>query len=51
MIECIQRIIGNSIKYRDKENPKIHISSDKHDKEYIFSIKDNGIGIDKKHLE
>ena len=30
---------------------KIHISSDNVDDKYIFSIKDNGIGIDQQHLE
>jgi PAS domain S-box-containing protein len=51
MNQLFQNIIENAIKYRSKVNPKIHVSADKHDKEYVFSIKDNGIGIDPKHLE
>ena len=51
MIQLFQNLIGNAIKYRGKEDPKMHISVEKVDNEYIFSIKDNGIGIDKKHLE
>ncbi|MDP1553358.1 MAG: PAS domain S-box protein [Methanobacteriaceae archaeon] len=51
MNQLFQNIIENAIKYRSKVNPKIHVSADKHDKEYVFSIKDNGIGIDSKHLE
>ena len=51
MNQLFQNLIGNAIKYRSKITPKIHLSADKHDKEYLFSIKDNGIGIDPKHLE
>ena len=51
MIQLFQNLIGNAIKYRSKETPKIHISSENVDDEYIFAIKDNGIGIDKKYLE
>jgi chemotaxis family two-component system sensor kinase Cph1 len=51
MIQLFQNLIGNAIKYRGEEVPKIHISSDNANDEYIFSVKDNGIGIDQKHLE
>ena len=49
-----QNIIGNSIKYRKSdENPKIHISAYKDEKnmEYLFSIRDNGIGIEKQYFD
>ncbi len=51
MIQLFQNIVGNSIKYRGKETPKIHISSENVDDEYIFSVKDNGIGIKPGDLE
>ena len=51
IIQLFQNLISNAIKYRGEKNPEIHISSNKLDNEYIFSVKDNGIGIDKKHLE
>ena len=51
MIQLFQNLISNAIKYRSEETPKIHISVKKEDKQYLFSIKDNGIGIDPKHLE
>ncbi len=44
-----QNLISNSIKYRKKEvKPIITISCSENDREYIFSVKDNGIGIDAK---
>jgi chemotaxis family two-component system sensor kinase Cph1 len=42
-------IITNSIKFHGSHPPKVHISAKKGDKEWIFSVKDNGIGIDPKH--
>ncbi len=51
MIQLFQNLIGNAIKYRGKKTPLIHISVKNVDDEYIFSIKDNGIGIDQKDLK
>jgi PAS domain S-box-containing protein len=51
LVELFQNLIGNSLKYRDEEDPKIHISTQKMDDKYLFSVKDNGIGISKKDLE
>jgi PAS domain S-box-containing protein len=51
MIQLFQNLIGNAIKYRSKKTPKIHISAEKEDKKWLFSVKDNGIGISHKHLE
>ena len=51
LVMLFQNIIGNAIKYRRSETPKIHISAKKENDHYIISFKDNGIGIDPKHLE
>ena len=51
MIQLFQNLISNSIKYHGEKNPEIHISADSVNDEYIFAIKDNGIGIDQNHLE
>jgi chemotaxis family two-component system sensor kinase Cph1 len=51
MVQLFQNLIGNGIKYRGKADPEVHISAEYLDDEYIFSVKDNGIGIDPKHLE
>jgi signal transduction histidine kinase len=44
--QVFQNLIGNAIKYRGAEQPKIHISADMHSDECILSVSDNGIGID-----
>jgi PAS domain S-box-containing protein len=51
MVQVFQNIIGNALKYRSKKTPKIHISSRKEDDKWLFSVKDNGIGIDPEYSE
>jgi len=51
MIQLFQNLISNSIKYHGEKNPEIHISAENTNDEYIFAIKDNGIGIDQNHLK
>ncbi|MEI7723729.1 MAG: ATP-binding protein [Bacteroidota bacterium] len=45
-----QNLIANAIKFHNKDViPEIIISAGSSEKKWIFSIKDNGIGIDEKH--
>jgi PAS domain S-box-containing protein len=46
-----QNLIGNAIKFHGAEPPKVHISAEKRDSEWIFTVCDNGIGIDPKFSE
>ena len=50
-VQLLQNIIGNAIKYRSQETPEIHISANKETNQYLFSIKDNGIGMSSEHLK
>lgn len=50
--QLFSNIIGNALKYRDiKRNPLIEISGEINFKKVIYKIKDNGIGISKRHIE
>jgi len=52
--QLFQNLMGNALKFRrEGVQPKIHISAreDVKNNEYIFSVTDNGIGIEKEYLE
>jgi PAS domain S-box-containing protein len=52
IFQVFQNLISNAIKFRQKEkDPKIKISAEEKDNEYLFSVSDNGIGIDDKYFE
>lgn len=51
MIQLFQNLISNAIKFHGKEPPLIRISAKEAKNEWIFSVSDNGIGIDKKYIE
>jgi len=46
-----QNLIENAIKYSGDRRPEIHISAKSKGNKQIFSVKDNGIGIDAKFQE
>jgi light-regulated signal transduction histidine kinase (bacteriophytochrome) len=50
-VQLFLNLIGNAIKYRSQETPKIHVSAIKEKDHYLFSIKDNGIGMSTKHAK
>jgi chemotaxis family two-component system sensor kinase Cph1 len=43
--QLLQNLIGNALKFRRDDIPKIHISAQQQNNEWVFSVKDNGIGI------
>jgi light-regulated signal transduction histidine kinase (bacteriophytochrome) len=52
LFRVFQNLIENAIKFKKKsENPKIHISCQKKNEFYEFSVKDNGIGMDMKYKD
>jgi PAS domain S-box-containing protein len=51
MQQLFQNIIGNAIKYIDKEEGRILIDYEEKGNDWIFSVKDNGIGIAKEYHE
>lgn len=46
-----QNLIGNAIKYRSQEPPRVEITAAEQDGWWVFSISDNGIGIEQEFAE
>ncbi len=47
----LQNLISNAIKFRSEEKPHIHIGVEQKQNEWLFSVRDNGIGFDMKQAE
>jgi signal transduction histidine kinase len=51
IVQLFQNLIGNAIKLHGEEKPRIHISAKQKGKEWVFSFRDNGIGIPREHAK
>ncbi|RMG14499.1 MAG: PAS domain S-box protein [Cyanobacteria bacterium J055] len=64
LMQLFQNLIGNALKFRSRQSPRIHISVRSQtradggeismapeSREWVFSVRDNGIGIDPKYAE
>ena len=51
LVQLFQNLVGNGIKFRDGKRPEIHVSCKLDNQRWVFSVKDNGIGIDPQYAE
>ena len=50
--QLFQNLVGNAIKYRrPNEPPQVHVRAERQNANWLFSVRDNGIGIDPKYRE
>ena len=45
LIQLFQNLIGNAVKFHAQEPPQVHISAKLQDGDWVFAVRDNGIGI------
>lgn len=46
LVQTFQNLIGNGIKFRSQAPPRIHVSAERSLDKWVFSVRDNGIGIE-----
>ena len=51
IVQLFQNLIGNAIKYRGPEPPVISVTAESRDKNWVFSVEDNGIGIKPEYAQ
>ncbi len=51
LVQLLQNLIGNAIKFHGKEPPRVHVSAQVKENEYLFSVRDNGIGIAPEYFD
>jgi len=51
LVLVFQNLLGNAIKFHGSAPPRIHIESQREGDEWIFSVRDNGIGLDPQFAE
>jgi PAS domain S-box-containing protein len=51
LVQLLQNLIGNAVKYRSEEQPRIHVSVERRAEDWLFSVKDNGIGIEPEYAQ
>lgn len=49
--QLFQNLIGNAIKFHGNQPPTVQVSVNGNSKDWIFSVKDNGIGIDPEFFD
>jgi PAS domain S-box-containing protein len=49
LLRLFENLIGNAIKYRGGRQPEVHVDAELQDGQWVFSVSDNGIGIDPEY--
>lgn len=47
--QLLQNLIGNALRYRGEQSPRVHVSAKREDNRWVVSVQDNGIGIRPEH--
>jgi PAS domain S-box-containing protein len=45
LVQLLQNLVGNAIKYRGTERPEVHVEAERRPNDWLISVRDNGVGI------
>lgn len=51
LMQLFQNLIGNAIKFHGRQPPRVHVACRRTERDWVFEIRDNGIGIPAKYAE
>ena len=51
LLQLFQNLVGNAVKFHGADPPRIHVSARDLGREWVFSVKDNGIGIEPQYAD
>ncbi len=51
LVQLFQNLLANAIKFRAENFPHVHVSARDEGCEWVFSVRDNGIGIDRQYAD
>ena len=49
LVQLFQNLVGNALKYHGEAAPEVHVSAQRSNGQWHFSIKDNGLGIEPQY--
>jgi PAS domain S-box-containing protein len=51
LVQLFQNLIGNAVKFHGRQSPKVHVEARREGPMWVFSVADNGIGIEPPYRE
>jgi chemotaxis family two-component system sensor kinase Cph1 len=51
LTQLLQNLISNGLKFHGDQSPEIHVSAQRQGDEWLFSVRDNGIGIETQYFD
>ena len=51
LVQLFQNLIGNAIKFHGEKPPRVHVSAERKPGDWLFTVRDNGVGLDPEYAE